>query len=47
MAFAVSESEPVTSHIRKVILGHALLSYALGTGVVAVAVNLVTNLGQP
>ncbi|MDQ1669482.1 MAG: hypothetical protein QOE40_1543 [Actinomycetota bacterium] len=47
MAFAVSESEPVTSHIRKVTLGHALLSYALGTGVVAVAVNLVTNLGQP
>jgi hypothetical protein len=27
-------------------LGHALLSYALGTGELAVAIHLVTNLGQ-
>jgi uncharacterized membrane protein len=46
MAFAVSETEPAATSIRKVALGHALLSYAFGTVVLAVAVNLVTNLGQ-
>jgi uncharacterized membrane protein len=46
MSFAVSETEPDSTAIRKVALGHALLSYAFGTGVLAVAINLVTNLGQ-
>lgn len=46
MSFAVSETEPTHTHIRRVALGHALLSYAFGTGVLAVAINLVTNLGQ-
>jgi uncharacterized membrane protein len=46
MSFAVSETEPTATHIRRVALGHALLSYAFGTGVLAVAINLVTNLGQ-
>ena len=46
MAFAITETEPQNTHIRKVILGHALLSYAFGTGILAVAINLVTNLGQ-
>jgi uncharacterized membrane protein len=46
MSFAVSDTEPTDSRIRKVALGHALLSYAFGTGVLAVAINLVTNLGQ-
>ncbi|PWR09255.1 DUF1345 domain-containing protein [Micromonospora acroterricola] len=46
MSFAVSESEPTSTAIRRVALGHALLSYAFGTGVLAVAINLVTNLGQ-
>jgi len=46
MSFAVSETEPTTTHIRKVALGHALLAYAFGTGVLAVAINLVTNLSQ-
>jgi uncharacterized membrane protein len=46
MAFAVADNEPNTSAIRKVALAHALLSYAFGTGVIAVAINLVTNLGQ-
>jgi uncharacterized membrane protein len=31
---------------RKVVLGHALLSYLFGTGLIAVAVSLVTNLGS-
>ncbi|MDH2415597.1 DUF1345 domain-containing protein [Nocardioides sp. CER19] len=46
MSFAVSETEPCATRIRRVALGHALLSYAFGTGVLAVAINLVTNLGQ-
>jgi uncharacterized membrane protein len=46
MSFAVSDTEPASSRIRKVALGHALLSYAFGTGVLAVSINLVTNLGQ-
>ena len=46
MAFGVPETEPETTAIRKAALGHSLLSYAFGTGVVAVAINLVTNLGQ-
>jgi uncharacterized membrane protein len=46
MSFAVSETEPTHTRIRRVALGHALLSYLFGTGVLAVAINLVTNLGQ-
>lgn len=46
MSFAVSETEPTSTRTRRVALGHALLSYAFGTGVLAVAINLVTNLGQ-
>ena len=46
MSFAVSETEPTSTRMRKVALGHALLSYAFGTGVLAVAINLVTNLAQ-
>jgi uncharacterized membrane protein len=46
MAFQVAETEPVTTAIRKVALGHALLSYVFSAGVLAVAVNLVTNLSQ-
>jgi uncharacterized membrane protein len=46
MAYAMAETEPENSHIRKLVLGHALLSYAFGTGILAVAINLVTNLGQ-
>jgi uncharacterized membrane protein len=46
MSFAVAETEPTSTAMRRVALGHALLSYAFGTGVLAVAINLVTNLGQ-
>jgi uncharacterized membrane protein len=46
MSFAVSETEPTATRIRRVALGHALFSYLFGTGVLAVAINLVTNLGQ-
>jgi uncharacterized membrane protein len=44
MSFAVSDSEPDNTDIRRVVLGHALLSYAFGTGVIAVTINLVANL---
>jgi uncharacterized membrane protein len=46
MSFAVSETEPTSTRTRKVALGHALFSYLFGTGILAVAINLVTNLGQ-
>jgi uncharacterized membrane protein len=46
MSFAVPDTQLESRVIRKVALGHALLSYLFGTVVVAVAVNLVTNLGQ-
>jgi uncharacterized membrane protein len=44
MTFAVSETEPANTQVRKVALGHALLSYGFGTGILAVSINLVTNL---
>jgi uncharacterized membrane protein len=46
MSFAVPDTSLQATPIRKVGLGHALLSYLFGTVVIAVAVNLVTNLGQ-
>ena len=46
MSFAVPEIPLVDTQIRKVGLLHALMSYLFGTVVIAVAVNLVTNLGQ-
>jgi uncharacterized membrane protein len=46
MSFAVSDTQLADTSIRKVALGQALLSYLFGTVVIAVAVNLVTNLGQ-
>ena len=46
MSFAVPDTQIVDTSIRKVALGHALLSYLFGTVVIAVAVNLVTDLGQ-
>lgn len=46
MSFAVSEIEPTSSHARRKALPHALLSYLFGTVLMAVAINLVTNLAQ-
>jgi uncharacterized membrane protein len=46
MSFAVSEIEPTSSDTRRKALPHALLSYLFGTVLIAVAINLVTNLGQ-
>jgi uncharacterized membrane protein len=46
MSFAVPDTQVTATPVRKVGLGHALLSYLFGTVVIAVAVNLVTNLGS-
>jgi uncharacterized membrane protein len=46
MSFAVAEVEPTSSDTRRKALPHALLSYLFGTVLIAVAINLVTNLGQ-
>ncbi|MEW1587283.1 DUF1345 domain-containing protein [Micromonospora vinacea] len=46
MSYAPGETEPTSNRMRRIALGHALLSYTFGTGVLAVAVNLVTGLGQ-
>src|SRR4051794_29473951 len=46
MSFAVSEVEPTSSGTSRKALPHALLSYLFGTILIAVAINLVTNLGQ-
>jgi uncharacterized membrane protein len=45
MTYGITETEPNNTHIRKLVLGHALMSYAFGAGILAVAINLVTNLG--
>lgn len=46
MAFAFPETQPTSTRIRKVAFGHALLAYLFGTGILTVAIDLVTNLGQ-
>jgi uncharacterized membrane protein len=46
MSFAVSEVEPASTDTRRKALPHALLSYFFGTVLIAVAINVVTNLGQ-
>ena len=46
MAFAVPETQPTSTRIRKVALGHSLLAYLFGTGILTVAIDLVTSLGQ-
>lgn len=44
MSFATADIEPTTTQARKTVLSHALLSYLFATGVLATAINLVTNL---
>jgi uncharacterized membrane protein len=46
MSFAVPDTAFTSTELRRVGLGHALLSYLFGTVVIAVAVSLLTNLGQ-
>jgi uncharacterized membrane protein len=44
MSYAVSDTEVTQTRIRKVIIGHALLSYLFGTGILAVGIGILTNL---
>ena len=46
MSFSAPDTSLVDTSIRKVGLGHALLSYLFGTVIISVAVSLITNLGQ-
>ena len=46
MSYAGPEIEPINSEVRRKALLHALLSYFFGTVLIAVSINLVTNLGQ-
>ncbi|MEV1169794.1 DUF1345 domain-containing protein [Nonomuraea sp. NPDC049784] len=46
MTFGVTDNDVVNTHIRKVALVHALLSYFFSTGILAVAINLVTGLSK-
>jgi uncharacterized membrane protein len=46
MSYATSEIEPTDTETRRKALPHALLSYFFGTVLIAVAINLVTNIGQ-
>lgn len=45
-SFAVSNGEPSDTRIRRIVLWHALLAFAFGTGILAVAINLLTSIGQ-
>ncbi|MET0844202.1 MAG: DUF1345 domain-containing protein [Mycetocola sp.] len=46
MAYNASNVSESSTPSRRIALGHALLAYFFGTFVVAVAINLVTSLGQ-
>jgi uncharacterized membrane protein len=46
MTSNVSDTDVQQSQIRQTVLGHSLLSYLFGTGVLAVAINLIANLSQ-
>jgi uncharacterized membrane protein len=45
-SYAVADIEPTSTATRRKVLPHVLLSYFFGTVLIAVAINLVTNLGQ-
>jgi uncharacterized membrane protein len=46
MAYQVSDTPLRTSELRRTALRHALLSYVLGTGVLATTINLIANLSN-
>jgi uncharacterized membrane protein len=46
MAYTFEDANLSSTAMRRMALGHALLAYAFGTIVIAVAINLVTSLGQ-
>ena len=44
MTFQVSDTDLTSPAVRRAVLGHALLSYLFGTGILATTVNLVASL---
>ena len=46
MTYGLTDIVPQVSALRRAVFGHAVLSYLFGTGILAVALNLVTGLGQ-
>jgi uncharacterized membrane protein len=46
MAYEPGDIDESSTATRRIALGHALLAYGFGTVVIAVAINLVTSLGQ-
>jgi uncharacterized membrane protein len=46
MTYGVTDIFPQVTILRKTVFGHAVLSYLFGTGILAVAINLLANLGQ-
>ncbi|MET3565050.1 putative membrane protein [Leifsonia sp. 563] len=46
MSYSASVIQPTATDIRRKALAHALLSYFFGTVLIAVAINLVTSIGQ-
>jgi uncharacterized membrane protein len=46
MTYEPGDIEESSTATRRIALGHAMLAYAFGTIVIAVAINLVTSLGQ-
>ena len=46
MTYQVSDTNLKTKQIRATALRHALLSYLLGVGIIAVTINLVAGLGK-
>ncbi|GAA2466273.1 DUF1345 domain-containing protein [Winogradskya humida] len=46
MSYAISDTNSTSTEIRRLVLAHALLSYAFGTGILAVAINLLASLGS-
>ncbi|AOP53740.1 putative transmembrane protein [Brevibacterium aurantiacum] len=46
MAYTFGDAKLTSTEMRRVAFGYSLLAYAFGTFVIAVALNLVTSLGQ-
>ncbi|MEK6439597.1 DUF1345 domain-containing protein [Pseudonocardia sp. T1-2H] len=46
MTYGITDTVVTDTRIRKTVLGHALLAYAFGTGILAIAINLVANIGE-
>ncbi len=44
MTFQVSDTDLTTKSIRRIALGHALMSYLFGAVIVALAINIVASL---